>query len=438
MNDHEKVVKARYVERSKRLIDVARLKVPDRIPISIEDEGVFVRHGGSNWADVMYDFEKATRGAKKFFLDLDQDTHSIPHVGCPGQIYDILNFKQIRWPGAKLEENRLGDQEIGFQFVEPDSAFEAMHPDEYDWFLNDPTDYMVRGFWPKVSKSLVPLRKLPALWHINSYNRLSYLAPFGTPEVAESLKALIMSGREAIKFNEAINKFVVEMVKLGYPPRNIGKCSAPFDFFGDYMRGTIGRMLDMYRHGDKLEAAADKITPMISEQVLASASTKLRLLEEVMPGVDHPKFVSMYLHGGAGGFMSKDQFKKFYWPTLRKILISLIDADFTPYMFSEGVYDDRLEIIKDLPKGKVVWHIEQDIFKAKEIIGDTCCIEGGPPASIMETGTVDDVQDYAKQLIRVCGKDGGFIMGIAHSLLDAKFENVKALSDYTKEYGVYC
>jgi uroporphyrinogen-III decarboxylase len=145
----------------------------------------------------------------------------------------------------------------------------------------------------------------------------------------------------------------------------------------------------------------------------------------------------MYLHGGAGGFMSNEQYKEFYWPTLRALLMGIIDAGFTPYMFSEGVYDDRLEIIKDLPKGKVVWHIESDVFKAKEILGDTCCIEGGPPASVMNAGTPDDVKAYAKKVIDVCGKGGGFIMGVAHSLLTAKYENVKVLVDYTKEYGVY-
>ena len=71
------------------------------------------------------------------------------------------------------------------------------------------------------------------------------------------------------------------------------------------------------------------------------------------------------------------------------------------------------------------------------MLGDTCCIEGGPPASIIERGSIDDVREYAKKLIKICGKDGGFIMGVAHSMLDAKYENIKALVDYTKEWGVY-
>ena len=433
----EKPPEELYNERAKRIEDAAQLKVPDRVPISIEDEGIFVKHAGSTWAEVMYDVEKATAAAKKLFLDLDQDTHGIPFIMCPGQVYDILDFKQVKWPGAKLEANRLSNPNNVFQFVEPGAGFDAMRPDEYDWFINDPTDYMIRGFWPKVSKTLEFLKDLPAMWHINSYTRLPLLAPFGSPEIVKALEALMEVGREAMKFNQVLLQYVTDMVQSGYPPRNIAACSQPFDFIGDYMRGTKGRMLDMYRVPDKLKEAVEKVAPMIMEQVLAQAKARLDLLARVMPQGRHPKHIAMYLHGGAGGLMSNEQFKEFYWPSLRTLLFGIIDAGFTPYMFSEGIYDDRLEIIIDLPEGNVVWHVETDIFKAKEILGDTCCIEGGPPASVMNGGSIDDVRAYAKKLIDICGKGGGFIMGVAHSLLTAKHENVKALVDFTKEYGVY-
>jgi len=78
-----------------------------------------------------------------------------------------------------------------------------------------------------------------------------------------------------------------------------------------------------------------------------------------------------------------------------------------------------------------------DIFKAKEVLGDTVCIRGNVPLSIMSTGTPDDVKDYCKKLIDVVGKGGGFIMDSSTVLDDAKPENLKAMMDYTKEYGVY-
>lgn len=433
----DRISNSNYSQRSQRICDAIQLKTPDRVPISIEDEGVFVRHGGFTWSEVLYDIRKACAAAKKLCLDLKADTHVRPFVMCPAQVYDILNFKQLKWPSAELDENRIDDPSAVFQFVEPGVGYDAMKPEEYEWFIEDPTDFMIRGFWPNVSGALTPLRELPALWLLNSYSRLYLLAQFGRPEISAALRKLAKAGKYCLRYGKAMKRFMVDMVKSGYPPRAIAVCSQPFDYFGDYMRGTIGRMLDMYRDRDKLKEAVDKITPMLLREVVTQAMGTINLLDKVAPRQNHLKNVFMYLHGGAGGLMSNEQYKEFYWPALKKMIAGLIDAGLTPYIFSEGIYDDRLEIIADIPRGKVVWHIESDIFKAKEILGDTCCLEGGPPGSIMEGGTADDVKAYARKLIDRCGKDGGFIMGVSHALLNAKLENIKALVDFTKDYGKY-
>jgi uroporphyrinogen-III decarboxylase len=79
------------------------------------------------------------------------------------------------------------------------------------------------------------------------------------------------------------------------------------------------------------------------------------------------------------------------------------------------------------------------MFKAKEILGDTVCIQGNVPASILVTGNPEDVDTYCKELIEVCGKGGGFILDGATGGVpdDAKFENVKAMFDAARKYGVY-
>ena len=64
------------------------------------------------------------------------------------------------------------------------------------------------------------------------------------------------------------------------------------------------------------------------------------------------------------------------------------------------------------------------------------CIMGDIPASILQVGTVQDVKDYCKKLIDECGKDGGFIL--SNMPMDyARPENVKAMVDFTRKYGVY-
>jgi len=205
-----------------------------------------------------------------------------------------------------------------------------------------------------------------------------------------------------------------------------GRCRAPFDMLGDTLRGTRGIIMDMYRQPDKLIAALESLTPLMIEMGVSGARSA------TMPLVLIP------LHKGADGFMSDEQYRTFYWPTFRKLLLGLINEGLIPLPFAEGSYNTRLEIIRDLPKGKVVWQFDEtDMARAKEVLGDRACIYGNVPGAILSTGTTDDVKAYCKQLIDVAGKDGGFILSSGTILDTAKPENVRAMIEFTKEYGVY-
>ena len=143
-------------------------------------------------------------------------------------------------------------------------------------------------------------------------------------------------------------------------------------------------------------------------------------------------------HKGLDGFMSQNHFETFVWPSLRRLIWELIDEGLTPMVLWEGDCTSRLDIIKDIPKGKAIYWFERtDIFRAKEVLGDTVCLRGNVPLSIMCTGGPDDVRAYCKRLIDVVGKGGGFIMDCSTVLDDAKPENVKTMMDFTKEYGRY-
>jgi hypothetical protein len=121
-----------------------------------------------------------------------------------------------------------------------------------------------------------------------------------------------------------------------------------------------------------------------------------------------------------------------------KVLLGLIDEGLIPMLFAEGSYNTRLEIIRDLPKGKVVWRFDQtDMARAKEVLGDRACIYGNVSVAILSTGTTDDVKAYCKQLIDVAGKGGGFILSSGATLDTAKPENVRAMIEFTKQYGIY-
>jgi hypothetical protein len=58
-----------------------------------------------------------------------------------------------------------------------------------------------------------------------------------------------------------------------------------------------------------------------------------------------------------------------------------------------------------------------------------------PP--LLRVGTKDDVITYCKKLIDVVGKDGGCIPSPRSSVEEVKPENLKAMIDFPREYGVY-
>jgi uroporphyrinogen-III decarboxylase len=185
-------------------------------------------------------------------------------------------------------------------------------------------------------------------------------------------------------------------------------------------------MIDMYRCPDKVIAACEKLLPIMLEMAVAGARAS-----------GNPR-IFIPIHKGIDGFMSEDQFRRFFWPTLKELMMGLISEGLVPCPLWEGNCTSRLEIIRDIPAGKAIYAFEgTDIFKAKEVMGDHICIRGNVPLSILSTGTTDDVRAYCKKLIDVVGRDGGFILDSSGGMDDAKAENVKAMFQVTREYGRY-
>ena len=137
--------------------------------------------------------------------------------------------------------------------------------------------------------------------------------------------------------------------------------------------------------------------------------------------------------------MSVGQFERFYWPQLKGIMLKLVDAGITPWVYYEGVWDQRLKYLAELPKGKTIGSFQSsDIFKVKEVVGDTMCIMGGMPTSLLQSGTVAQVREHTKQLCQVVGQGGGFVM--TSSVMELEGCNpdlVQVWTDATKEFGVY-
>ena len=117
-------------------------------------------------------------------------------------------------------------------------------------------------------------------------------------------------------------------------------------------------------------------------------------------------------------------------------MMAFIDADITPIAFCEGNYNTRLDILSDVPKGKVVYMFEKvDIQKAKETVGKVACICGNLPTTLLAFGTEQQVIDATKRQIDILAPGGGFIMDCSITLDNAKHENLRAWRETTLTYG---
>ena len=168
-----------------------------------------------------------------------------------------------------------------------------------------------------------------------------------------------------------------------------------------------------------------------------TASVIRNSIEEAQGKAGNHVFIP--LHWGLNGFMSPDQFNTFYWPQFRRVIMALIEANLTPYIFWEGDCSSRLETIADVPPGKCIYKFERtDMFLAKKVLGGITCIQGAVPPSMLNAGTPDDVDAFCRKLIEGVGKDGGFILDGGTGVPDeARPENVAAMAAATAKYNPY-
>jgi hypothetical protein len=403
-----------FAEREKRISDAIALRKPDRVPVWHGVPGPYpAERLGVTREEQMMQVEKSLEA--NFQTALYYQSDMVELMPPLGPVLDPLGYRHLRWAGHGLPAGS------GWQFVDD----EVMKPEEYDELIYDPSDFIVRKYWPRAYSRLAGLAGLMPLRESQGYFAGSFaFAAFGTPGGVEALEALREAGAAALKTVTALGAYGRRLAEAGFPSSWAAMTQPPFDLVGDFLRGRKGVMLDMYRCPEKLEAAAEKLLPMAIEMAVRGAK------------MSQNSRVFIAIHGGVEGFMSLDQYKRFYWPTFRRLLVALAEQDLNPFVLVEGGSDSRLETMADIPAGKICyWFDHVDMRRAKDILGHKACIAGNVPIALLTVGTPDDVRGYCKDLIDSVGRDGGFIMGPSGQTEDVRIENVKAMVEFTKEYG---
>ena len=395
-----------FVERERRISEAIALGKPDRTPV-IALFGTFpARYYGLSCDQDANDTEKCLEANFRANVEFPTDA-VVPSPQIAGRVLGALGFRQLKWAGHGLPAN------LPFQAVED----EWMKAEEYDELIYDPSDFVVRRYWPRVCEKLAVLQQLPPLRHVVGYFQVPFgFMAFGLPQAAQALEALSQAGREAALHLRAMEKHVAQLRDAGLPMFFLAGTGTPFDLIGDFLRGRKGMFLDMFRRPQKLLAAIEKMLPTAIE---------IGVMNARMSG--SPR-VFIAIHGGIEGFMSLEQYRRFYWPTFRALMVALIEHGLTPVVLVEGGSTSRLSVMKEVPAGKVCYIFQDvDMLKAKEVLGGTACIAGNVPLQMLTVGSPDDVEAYCRRLLETVGQDGGFILSSGGAMDDARPENIRAM-----------
>lgn len=390
-----------YADRLKRYVTAMRNGKPDCVPIRPFVAEFAARYAGYTCQEVTHDCEKAFAAVRKCAADFDWDAVVGNMVYVWTGLTQAIGLKYYAVPGIHISAD------TGFQYLEPPEEQAFMQPEDYDAFIEDPTGFLFNVWLPRVSTDVQPIGQPSTFRNNLSFLKggmamLSYFGGFGTQ--AARLRA-----------------------ESGTVSAIAGILKAPFDILADKLRGYLGLSMDLFERPEKVLAACEALMP--------------HLLHVALSGADPEKNVpiTIWMHRGCVPFISFEQFRKFYWATLKPIIQEIWARGHQVLFYAEGDWNRHLDAFAELPEGSIIYHADKgDIFEIHKAIGHKFCLSGGIPNWLLAFRTPDDVRACCKKVIDEVARDGGYIMDASAIIQnDAKVENMRALTDFTREYGVY-
>jgi hypothetical protein len=390
-----------YQARMKRYVTAMRNGKPDMIPIRPFVAEFTAKYAGYTCQEVTHDYEKAFAAARKCAADFDWDAVVGNMVYVWTGLTEAIGTKYYAVPGIHISAD------TGFQYLEPSEESAFMKPDEYDQLIEDPTGFLFNVWLPRISRDVSAMGEKTSMRNNLSFLKggmamLNYFNAFGTQA------ALLRSESGTVSAISGILK-------------------APLDIIADKMRGYLGLVSDLLERPKKVMAACEALMPHLTHVALSGAD----------PDKNVP--IGFWMHRGCVPFVTMEHFENFYWPTLKPIIEEIWSHGHQVLFYAEGDWTAHLDSFAELPDGSIVYHVDKaDIFETHKKIGDKFCLSGGISNTLLSFGTPDEVRQCCKKVIDEVARDGGYVLD-AEAIMqdDTKVENMRAMTDFVREYGVY-
>jgi hypothetical protein len=390
-----------YQQRLARYVTAMRNEKPDMVPIRPFVAEFTAKYAGMDCQQVTQDYRLAFDAVVRCAADFDWDAVVANMVYVWGMIPQALGTRYLSIPGVGL------DRDTGFQYLEPAEDDAWMKPDEYDALIEDPTGYLLNVWMLRTSRRLV--------------------GP-GEANTVQNNVAWLMGGMAMMQYFTAFGPQVQRLRReCGTASAIAGILKSPFDIIADKFRGYIGLTMDLFERPKKVLAAAEALMPHMLHVALSTAD----------PNKEVP--ITIWMHRGCVPFVTPDQFDNYYWPTLKPIIQEIWAHGHQTLFYAEGKWKHHWDSFRELPAGSIIYHCDRDdVFEAHRALGDRFAISGGIPNYLLSFGKPQEVRAFCKKVIDEVAADGGYIMDAGAIMQnDTSIENIKAMTEFTRDYGVY-
>ena len=390
-----------YQEREARYLAALRNEKPDKIPIRPFVAEFTAKYAGFTCQQVAHDYSLAFEAAVRCAKDFDWDAVVANMVYVWTGLAQAAGLRYYGIPGIGIPHT------VGFNYIEPPEDGAFMRADEYDALIDDPTAFLYNVWLPRVSTEV---------------------AKIGEPATYRNNLALVKSSMAMLAYFYAFGPQIQRLRdECGSVSAIAGIFKAPFDIIADKLRGYVGLTLDMQSQPEKVLKACEALMPHLVHVGLTTAD----------PAKQVP--IGFWMHRGCVPFINPKQFQSHYWPTLRPCIEEFWKHGHQTLFYGEGKWDHHLDDFATLPERSIVFHVDQgDIFLAHQKLHHKFALSGGIPNVLLSYGKREEVRERCRQVIDGVARDGGYIMDAGAIMQDdTSIENLRALTDFTREHGVY-
>lgn len=145
-----------------------------------------------------------------------------------------------------------------------------------------------------------------------------------------------------------------------------------------------------------------------------------------------------------GLFMSPRNYRTYVFPWLKRICDAAHKQGSKILLHSDGdlmlIFEDIIDCGVDAlnPIEPTTANPDYDIFKLKEKYGEQITFVGNISPVMLATGTVDEIEEYSKRLLREVAPGGGYIFSSGHSINPAvTLDRWEAVMRIREKYSSY-